>query len=235
MVILIRNKNKTIPKKIIMPLWENIIWVYDQPEDKKLITADFRADSNLEKELNLTEECDTKIEGLEKKCEQKIKQLDATMVLLKLQWKIENHNQLNDIDLVYDEKLDAFRYRLFNQDDLTLAINLDNSPTHDKDMEMSQLEKMWEIIVELINNIDELEFEDDNQAAYKNYQEIASKGIVFNSHIVSSESLKDIFYFNPNEDYPGAQANEMFNKIKYTIQKAQEFKKDLEKANIEIK
>ena len=218
-----------------MTLWENIIWVYDQAEDKKLITADFRADSNLEKELNLTEECDTKIEGLEKKCEQKIKQLDATMVLLKLQWKIENHTKVNDIDLVYDEKLDSFRYRLFNQDDLTLAINLDNSPTHDTDLEMTKLEKMWEIIVELINNIDSLEFEDDNQAAYKNYQEISAEGMIFNSHIVSSESLKDIFYFNPNEDYPGTQANNMFNIIKSTIQKAQEFKKELEKTNAEIK
>lgn len=218
-----------------MPLWENIIWVYDQAEDKKLITADFRADSNLEKELNLSEECDTKIEGLEKKCEQKIKQLDATMVLLKLQWKIENHTKVNDIDLVYDEKLDSFRYRLFNQDDLTLAINLDNSPTHDKDLEMTKLEKMWEIIVELINNIDSLEFEDDNQAAYKNYQEISAEGMIFNSHIVSSESLKDIFYFNPNEDYPDTQANNMFNTIKSTIQKAQEFKKELEKTNAEIK
>ena len=218
-----------------MTLWENIIWVYDQAEDKKLITADFRADSNLEKELNLTEECDTKIEGLEKKCEQKIKQLDATMVLLKLQWKIENHTKVNDIDLVYDEKLDSFRYRLFNQDDLTLAINLDNSPTHDTDLEMTKLEKMWEIIVELINNIDSLEFEDDNQASYRNYQEISSEGMVFNSHIVSSESLKDIFYFNPNEDYPDTQANNMFNTIKSTIQKAQEFKKELEKTNAEIK
>ncbi len=218
-----------------MAFWENIIWVYDKPEDKKLITADFRADSNLEKELNLSEDCDKKIDGLEKACEQKIKQLDATMVLLKLQWKIENHTKINDIDLVYDEKLDAFRYRLFNQDDLTLAINLDNSPTHDTDLEMTKLEKMWEIIVELINNIDSLEFEDDNQVDYKNYQEISAEGTIFNSHIVSSESLKDIFYFNPNEDYPGTQANNMFNTIKSTIQKAQEFKKELEKTNAEIK
>ena len=83
--------------------------------------------------------------------------------------------------------------------------------------------------------MDSLEFEDDNQASYRNYQEISSEGMVFNSHIVSSESLKDIFYFNPNEDYPGTQANNMFNTIKSTIQKAQEFKKELEKTNAEIK
>ncbi|MGB2110912.1 MAG: hypothetical protein ACPHY8_03290 [Patescibacteria group bacterium] len=59
--------------------------------------------------------------------------------------------------------------------------------------------------------------------------------MIFNSHIVSSESLKDIFYFNPNEDYPDTQANNMFNTIKSTIQKAQEFKKELEKTNAEIK
>jgi hypothetical protein len=45
-------------------------------------------------------------------------------------------------------------------------------------------------------------FEDDNLPKYKNYQEIAADGIVLNSHIVSTESLKEVFYFNPNEEYP---------------------------------
>lgn len=218
-----------------MAIWENIIWVYDQAEDKKLITADFRPWINLEKELNLTEDCDSKIDNVKSKCEQRMKQLDATMLLLGLQSKLEKKEVIDDIDLIYDEKLDKFRFRLFNNNDLTLDIDLDNTDTHDPDLAMTQMEKIWEILVELINNIDDLVFEDDNLPKYKNYQEIAADGIVLNSHIVSTESLKEVFYFNPNEEYPWVQANNIFNKIKYTIQDAKQYRDSLKNKWIEIK
>lgn len=213
----------------------NIAWVYDNPDGKKLISADFRPGTNLEKELNISEQCEMKLDGLEKICNQRAKQLDATMVLLVLQWKIEKNDSFNDIDLIYDPKLDSFRYRLFDQNDLIIPIDLDNSLTYDQTLNMTKLEKFWEIVVELINNIHKLEFENDNLPSYKNYQEISSENfLLFNSHIVSSESLKEIFYFNPNEEYPGVQANNMLNKIKDIIIDAQKYRKNLLNKNVEI-
>jgi hypothetical protein len=71
-----------------------------------------------------------------------MKQLDATMLLLGLQSKLEKKEVIDDIDLIYDEKLDKFRFRLFNNNDLTLDIDLDNTDTHDPDLAMTQMEKI---------------------------------------------------------------------------------------------
>jgi len=220
------------------PEW-NIAWVYNNEDNTKLITADFPIWTNLEKELNLDEQCkvNAKLDSLESTCKQREQQIDATLLVMRLQGNLETSEIFDDIDLVYDPKLDTYRYRLYDQNDLIIPINLDLSDTHDTDLKMSKLEKFGEIIVELMNNIEELEFvtEEWNISFQEmnGYQEITSprdniiSNILPNKHIVSTESLKEIFYFNPNEEYPDVQANNILNTIKNTIQQAQEYRKKL--------
>jgi len=77
-------------------------------------------------------------------CEQQNLQIDVTHILEKLQNTLERIEIFDDIDLVYDQIEETYRFRLYDQDKLTIPVDvhmklMDNQGN---DNQVTQLEQL---------------------------------------------------------------------------------------------
>lgn len=195
--------------------------------------------------------------NINKECQTELKMLQATKVLLDLQYRLKETVVGDDIDLIYDEKTWKFQFKLYNSEELIIPVNVDFSPIHSHDLaedidedfdpnvdwkwniNISTLKVLWDIIVDLMNNIDNLYIEADTDnisfSELNWYQSITeSVDNWFDKSHLNTELLKDIFYYNPNIGYLDEQANSNLNSIIYTIFKAREMRNIKRNANIKI-
>lgn len=233
----------------------NIPSVYQIDNDKELITADLTT-SSLTHELNPINECWLSIEKqkelnynlakLEKVCDNQNRQIDATIFLLNLQSKLEINEEFDDIDLVYDPKIEKYRFRLFDQNDLTIPIDLDFSETHNPELWTTKIQKIWEIIVNLMNNIDNLYTEEEEwniEFEYLNWLRIVKAKkwewmmdyLKLDEVIVTTDTLKDIFEFDIRWwDKKDELANAELWKIMHVIKKWKLFRDQLKDKWIKV-
>lgn len=231
-----------------MSLENNIPSVYDREDGTKLITADYKRPLNYElnpiKECSLNQEelknMNKKMDALIVICQQQDKQIDITRILENLENWLTWVEEFDDLDLIYDPKNNTYRFRLYDQNDLIipLDLNIKDSNLYNEN-QPTQVEKLWKFIVEIMNNIEkiELEIESWNVAleSLNWLQEVIIPNWLFDKTLLTTDDIKQIFQFNPNDWPLDKQANKKFNQIWSTIKKAQEHRKTLVWKWIKIK
>lgn len=211
----------------------------DTNSDKYEITAEFPKDSNLEEILNPSEICLLQEKNdISQECKDELKMLEATLILVQLQQKINAELITDDIDLIYDPKNKTFQYKLFDNEQLVIPVNLNLSHVHEEDIadnytnesnpDMSKLRIFGEFLVEMINNIDDLYFEEETWnivfSELNWFQSIQGPWFIFDKSYLNTEILKDIFYYNPNEDLPEKQANQDLNSVLNILKEAKKYR-----------
>lgn len=224
---------QTQPDEVQIP---KVPWVYqrDTKDFQEEINAEFPAWTNLERALNNPEICiNQPLDSLAEKCDKRSRQLDATMNLLALQSNIEWEIEWADIDLLYDEVLDKYRYRLFNNDKLTLDINIDQS----------QITQVGEIIVKLLNNLWEIELENwSSQIVWWEYYSdltVPHENWILSTIWVSSlaantEIIMEIFNIEKWTVHRHTKANKILKEINDFMIRVNEFKEKRDQLNIKF-
>jgi hypothetical protein len=173
-------------------------------------------------------------------CQQQDKQIDITRILENLENWLTWVEEFDDLDLIYDPKNNTYRFRLYDQNDLIipLDLNIKDSNLYNEN-QPTQVEKLWKFIVEIMNNIEkiELEIESWNVAleSLNWLQEVIIPDWLFDKTLLTTDDIKQIFQFNPNDWPLDKQANKKFNQIWSTIKQAQEHRKTLVWKWIKIK
>lgn len=201
---------------------ENYLSAQENKEWKHLITAD--ENINLEEALNeKIKECDSKLDNLFAVCESKMQEREATLSLLKVQSNIDIRNGFDDVDLIYDEVIDKYRYRLYNQNDLSIDVDLD----------LEQLIPFGDLIVKVMNKIESMDYDDVPQIKGYETIQIESDSILNNllfskDDIINTDNLQEIFKYDLQQYTLDSQANPVLRKIYYTLLQAKKFRAKVE-------
>lgn len=167
---------------------------------------------------NLADKCKEEPEHLRNLREAK----EAYEILSTLNWKLNNENNdfLNSIDLKFDNNTKNYKFRLFNNNSLVLDLKLDHS----------QLEEIWNILVDLINNIDDLKYNWWNSTLHwAEFDSFIWKSKIlgfWTEVIVWVEQIKKIFGMEESSWYNTKKSMQMVMNLRDFINEAKNYKEE---------